>query len=47
METGRVEHRYIEVSAWRAICFFGFLLNAAMLVLLCTYDRRSEERFED
>ena len=47
VETGKVEHRYIEVSAWRAICFFGFLLNAIMLVLLCTYDRKAEDRFQD
>jgi MFS family permease len=47
VETGKIEHRYLEVSAWRAICFFGFLLNASMLILLGTYDRTSEARFED
>lgn len=46
VETGKIEKRYIEVSAWRAICFFSFILNSVMLVLLCTYNKRVEERFE-
>lgn len=37
VETGKIEKRYIEVSAWRTIAFFGFIINCAMLILLCTY----------
>jgi hypothetical protein len=38
VETGRIERRYFEVSAWRTICFFGFILNAIMIILLAFYD---------
>jgi MFS family permease len=45
VETGKIEKRYLEVSAWRTICFFGFLLNFAMLILLATYRRETELKF--
>ena len=47
VETGRVEKRYMEVSAWRTICFFGFLLNVSMLILCCTYNRKVEDKFDN
>ena len=47
VETGTIEKRYIEVSAWRTISFFGFILNGIMLILLAFYDRRKEEKFAD
>lgn len=45
VETGRIERRYFEVSAWRTICFFGFMLNALMIILLAFYDKKVEDRF--
>lgn len=45
VETGKIEKRYIEVSAWRTIMFFGFVLYALSTVLLCTYNSRNEELF--
>lgn len=45
VETGTIEKRYIEVSAWRTISFFGFLLNSLMLILLAFYDRKKEDKF--
>ena len=47
VETGKIEHRYIEVSAWRTMCFFGFLLNFSMLILLCTYNSKQEDKFQE
>jgi len=47
VETGKIEKRYMEVSAWRTIAFFGFLINFVMLILLCTYKRRIEEQFQE
>jgi MFS family permease len=47
IETGHIEKRYIEVSAWRMISFFGFITCSIMLVFLCTYKARIEKRFED
>ena len=43
VETGTIEKRYIEVSAWRTISFFGFLLNGSMLILLAFYKRSAED----
>ena len=45
METGRIETRFIEVSAWRTISFFGFLLNGIMLIMLAFYDKKMEDKF--
>jgi len=47
VETGHIEKRYIEISAWRAIAFFGFIMCAILLILMCTYKSSVEERFED
>ena len=47
VETGKIERRYFEVSAWRTICFFGFLLNALMIFLLAFYNSKVEERFQE
>jgi len=47
IETGHIEKRYIEVSAWRMISFFGFITCSCLLVLLCTYKSRVERVFED
>lgn len=47
VETGKVEHRFIEVSAWRTMCFFGFLLNLSMLILICTYNSKYEDKFTE
>mmetsp|Transcript_35936 Transcript_35936/g.55208 ORF Transcript_35936/g.55208 Transcript_35936/m.55208 type:complete len:187 (-) Transcript_35936:669-1229(-) len=47
VETGRIEKRVMEVSAWRTIAFFGFLVSFIMLVLLCTYNQKVEERFAE
>jgi len=38
VETGKIEKRYIEVSAWRTISFFGFVLCICMLLILSTYN---------
>jgi hypothetical protein len=45
VETGRIETRFIEVSAWRTISFFGFLLNGIMLIMLAFYDKKMEDKF--
>ena len=42
VETGKVEKRYLEVSAWRTISFFGFFLCFMMLLLLATYRKETE-----
>ena len=42
VETGKVEKRYLEVSAWRTISFFGFVLCFLMLIILSTYKREAE-----
>jgi hypothetical protein len=47
VETGIIEKRYIEVSAWRTISFFGFLLNGSMLILLAFYNRSVEDIYAD
>lgn len=47
VETGRIERRYFEVSAWRTICFFGFVLNASMIIINAFYDKKIEDRFQD
>ena len=39
--------RYLEVSAWRTISFFGFILNGMMLVLLAFYDKKKEDQFAE
>lgn len=45
VETGKIEKRYMEVSAWRSIQFFGFLLYLFCLILICTYRTKAEEQF--
>ena len=45
--SGQIEKRYIEISAWRAISFFGFILNLIMLIMMCTYKSKNEARFEE
>jgi len=37
-ETGQEEEREQDFSAWRMICFFGFMLNIIMIITLCFYD---------
>ena len=44
-ELDRDEDRIQEFSAWRTICFVGFLLNIIMIILLCFYNRQKEVRF--
>ena len=41
--TGKVERRYIEVSAWRTISFFGFILYSIMILLMLTYNNKVEQ----
>ena len=45
VETGAIEKRYLVVSAWRTIAFFGFLISTGMLILMCTYKKQTEDRF--
>lgn len=45
VETGKIEKRYIEISAWRTICFVGFVLGFIFLIVLSTYSRDTELRF--
>jgi len=47
VESGKIEHRFLEISAWRTISFFGFILNASMLITLCTYNSKKEEQFDE
>lgn len=47
VETGKTEKRYLEVSAWRTISFFGFIIGFIILILLCTYNSNAEKKFED
>lgn len=43
--TGQQEKRYIEISAWRAICFFGFLMSFFMLLISLSYKSEKEKMF--
>jgi MFS family permease len=45
--SGQQEKRFIEISAWRAICFFGFLMSLCMLLLALTYKPERERMFEE
>ena len=38
VETGDEEDRVQEFSAWRTICFVGFVMNLVMIFLLLFYD---------
>jgi hypothetical protein len=46
VETGKIEKRFIEVSAWRTISFFGFVVYSMGTLLLCTYNSRVELQFQ-
>merc|ERR1712159_467857 len=46
-ETGKMEKRYVEISQWRTIAFFGFILNMMMAFLLMTYRRHMEDQFSE
>lgn len=43
VETGKIEKRLMEVSAWRSIQFFGFILYNFSILLLCTYRIKNED----
>jgi hypothetical protein len=45
VETGKIEKRFMEISAWRTIQFFGFMLYNLCIILLCTYSIKTEEQF--
>jgi len=45
VETGKIEKRYVEISAWRTICFFGFLLNCGMLMMMAFYKQSAETQY--
>jgi len=45
VENGEEEDRVQEFSSWRTICFVGFIMNILMIILLCFYDSKVEERF--
>jgi MFS family permease len=45
VETGAIEKRYLVVSAWRTIAFFGFIISVGMLILMCTYKKQIENDF--
>ena len=47
VETGQIEKRFMEVSAWRLIMFFGFIICSVMLALLCTYKKSNEQIFAE
>jgi uncharacterized membrane protein len=45
--SGKVEKRIMEISAWRTIAFFGFILCFLMVVLLSLYNSKAEETFKE
>lgn len=42
-----MEKRFIEISAWRSISFFGFLVSLVITILMCTYKSKVEERYKE
>jgi MFS family permease len=44
-ETDQEEERIQEFSAWRTICFIGFVLNILLIILLAFYNKKKEEKF--
>ena len=47
MVTNTMEKRYIEISSWRVICFFGFLICFSLFLLMFTYNKEVEKEFEE
>lgn len=47
IDNGKMEKRYIEISAWRVICFFGFLVSLFLLLLMISYNKEKEKQFEE
>jgi hypothetical protein len=45
IETGQQIERPQTFSAWRTLCFVGFVINFVMLILLCFYNEQTEKQF--